>query len=181
MAADWEAQAAAELARLTNPHIAKKRATIVALVDARLAGNSEETVFARSDTCSRNIYHAKWKKDPIFADVLERTTALAREWHGGRAMRALAQAAERLALASPAAVGRAVEVLSTGKMVFRLPDGETEEREANMAEVLRVAFGILDRAGLETAAKAPSAVQIEIAYADVDLDQPDDDIDPDAT
>jgi len=47
--------------------------------------------------------------------------------------------------------------------------------------VLRAAFGILDRAGMETAAKAPSAMSIEIAYADVDLDQPDGDIDLDAT
>jgi hypothetical protein len=154
MAAEWETQAAEQLNRLTNPHIAKKRATIVALVDARLAGNSEETVFGRPDTCSRNIYHAKWKRDPVFADVLEKTTALARDWHGGRSMRALAQAAERLALASPAAVGRAVEVLSTGKMAFKLPNGDTEEREANMADLLRVVFGILDRAGVETAQKS---------------------------
>jgi hypothetical protein len=166
MAAEWETQAAEQLNRLTNPHIAKKRATIVALVDARLAGNSEESVFGRPDTCSRNIYHAKWKRDPVFADVLEKTTAMARDWHGGRSMRALAQAAERLALASPVAVARVIQVLSTS---------------IDDQAVLRAAFGILDRAGMETAAKAPSAMSIEIAYADVDLDQPDGDIDLDAT
>lgn len=153
--AEWEAQAATELGRLANPHAAKKRATVIALVDARIAGRSEETVWAMAETCSRNIYHSKWKRDEIFADVLEKVTALAREWHDGRAMRALSDAAERLALASPAAVARAVEVLTTGQITFRDRNGEIiREAYAQMPEVLRVIFGVLDRAGLETASKS---------------------------
>jgi hypothetical protein len=141
--ADWQDLAAAELGRLEHPHAAKKRTTVIALVDCRLAGTSEETVFQRRDTCSRNTYHAKWKKDPVFADVLETVTGLAREWHGGRAMRAMAQASERLALASPGAVAKIVAVLAN-----------SEDDQA----VLRAAFGILDRAGLETAEKSTTEV-----------------------
>lgn len=144
--AEWETQAAAELARLTEPHAAKKRATVIALVDARLAGRSEETVFERSDTCSRNTYHGKWKKDAVFAEVLDKVTAAAWEWHGGRAMRALAQAAERLALASPAAVVKVIEVMTTS---------------LDAQAVLRAAFGILDRAGTDTASKSTTVQALD--------------------
>lgn len=140
--ADWESLAASELDRLTNPHATKKRATIIALVDARIAGRSEETVWALPDTCNRSIYHGKWKKDPVFAEVLERVTGLARTWKDGAALRALSQAAERLALASPVAVGRAIAML------------QSEDEQV----VLRAAFGILDRAGVETAAKSKMEV-----------------------
>lgn len=137
--AEWEAQAAAELARLAQPHAAKKRATVLALVDARLAGTSEEEVWRRPETCNRSTYHEKWKREPVFADVLENVTALAREWQDTKALRALRQAAERLALASPAAVAKAIEIMARSE-------------DANVT--LRAAFGILDRAGVETAVKA---------------------------
>ena len=56
MAGDWIDAVAAELDRLENPHRDKKRATILAIVDARLAGKSEETVWTprRTETCSRS-------------------------------------------------------------------------------------------------------------------------------
>lgn len=140
--AEWETMATAELTRLQPPNVAKKRATIIALVDARIAGHAEESVWGRPDTCSRNIYHAKWKKDPTFASVLENVTALARQWHDGRALRALSNAAERLALASPVAVAKAITMMNS----------------ADEAVALRAAFGILDRAGVETATKARTEV-----------------------
>ena len=140
--ADWESQAAAELDRLDNPHATKKRATIIALVDARLAGKTEESVWQRDETCSRSVYHEKWKKDPTFADVLTKVTALARQWHNGRSLRALAQAAERLALASPVAVAKAIAMLNS-----------LDDQVA-----LRAAFGILDRAGVETAVKSKAEI-----------------------
>lgn len=136
--AEWETLATAELTRLTAPNEAKKRATVLALVDARIAGAPEESVWSRPDTCSRNIYHAKWKKDATFASVLENVTALARQWHDGRALQALSRAAERLALASPVAVAKAIKLMDSG----------------DEAVALRAAFGILDRAGVETAAKS---------------------------
>lgn len=160
--ADWESQAAAELDRLTNPHAAKKRATVLALVDARIAGRSEETVWALPETCNRSIYHTKWKHDPTFAEVLAKVTSLARTWKDGASLRALSRAAERLALASPVAVARAIAMLQSN----------------DEQVVLRAAFGILDRAGVETAVKSkqelsgpnggPQETRIEIVYADVD-------------
>lgn len=154
--AEWETLAADELTRLTAPNEAKKRATVLALVDARIAGQPEESVWGRPETCSRNIYHAKWKKDPIFASVLENVTALARTWHDGRALRALSRAAERLALASPVAVARAITLMDSG----------------DEAVALRAAFGILDRAGVETAAKSKVDVKsVEMTHAEWVADQ----------
>ena len=146
---EWLQAADNELDRLRDPHRDKKRATILALVDARLAGRSEETVWGRPDTCSRNTYHTKWKLDPVFAEVLLRVTALARQWQEGRTLRALAAAAERLALAAPVAVARLVERMSS----------------ADEAIVLRAAVAILDRAGVETAAKSSSRTQVELDWS----------------
>jgi hypothetical protein len=134
---EWVTAARSELDRLTGTNAAKKRATIIALVDARLAGTPETAVFGRKDTCSRNIYHSKWKHDPDFALSLENITRIAREWHDGRALRALELAAERLALAAPVAAGRLVSLM----------------QDQNSAVALRAAVGILDRAGKQTAAK----------------------------
>lgn len=151
MAGDWIDAVAAELDRLENPHRDKKRATILAIVDARLAGRSEETVWhpRRPETCSRSVYHNKWKFEPVFADVLERTSKAARDYQDGRALRALRQAAERLALASPVAVNTAIDALRA--------------EDANVR--LRAAFGILDRAGIETSTKSTVATTEDDASA----------------
>lgn len=141
--AEWVDLAAAELDRLTNPHAAKKRATVIALVDARIAGRTEESVWSLAETCSRMVYHTKWKKDPTFSEVLERVTVLARQWKDGESLRALSEAARRLALASPAAVARAIAMLASS-------DDQV---------VLRAAFGILDRAGVETAVKNKTEIE----------------------
>lgn len=138
----WQAEAAEILARLERPHATKKRNTIIALIDARLSGNSEEQIWKRPDTCSRNIYHEKWKRDPIFVDVLASVEQIARAWQDTTAIRALSKAAERLALASPVAVGRLIEKLNS----------------ADEAIVLRAALGILDRAGVETAVKSQTEI-----------------------
>lgn len=127
---EWVQEAEAELARLDGRYAAKKRATIIGLVEARLAGRSEESVFGRDDTCSRNTYHSNWKLDPVFVEVLENVTRLAWRWKDGRALRALAQATEALALASPAAVKKAADLLKSG----------------DPKVALQAAFGILDRA-----------------------------------
>lgn len=59
----WRGLAYQELARLNGLQWARKRKdTIVALVDAHLAGQSEETVWGRDDTCNRSTWHSKWKK-----------------------------------------------------------------------------------------------------------------------
>ena len=139
---EWVKEAQAALHRLGPPHEEKKKATIIALVDARLAGRSEESVWKLPEVCNRNTYHMKWKKDPVFAGVLDEVDRLARGWKDNRALRALNQAAERLAVASPAAAMAAIRMLEADDMAVRL----------------RAAFGILDRAGFQTAAKGQQAI-----------------------
>lgn len=138
MANDWAEAVASELDRLRGlQHEHKRRNTILALVDARLAGRSEETVWTREDTCNRSTWHNKWKHDPVMLDVLASVERQARRWSDTKAIRALADAAERLQLASPAAAGKAISLMLSH-----------DDRVA-----LQAAFGVLDRAGVETAPK----------------------------
>ena len=139
----WEQAAAAAFGRLSEPHLGKKRATIKALVDARLAGTTEEAVWLRDDTCSRTVYQTKWKHDPVFAEVLATVGALANDWHNSRVARALGQAAEELALNSPTAVEKLKGLLAS----------------ADEGIMLRAAMAILDRAGVETAVKAKNVIE----------------------
>lgn len=147
MADTWIEAATTALERLDNPHQRKKRDTVIALVDARLAGRSEETVWERPETCSRTVYHTKWKHDPTFAAVLAEVSAIAQRWQDTRALRALQSAAERMALASPVAAAKLIGLMNAD----------------DAAIVLRAATAILDRAGMETATK--QAVQAEHAVA----------------
>jgi hypothetical protein len=135
---DWAETVATELDRLRGlQHEHKRRNTVLALVDARLAGRSEETVWGRAETCNRSTWHNKWKHDALMISVLGNVERSARRWTDTKAARALADAAEKLALASPAAVGVAIRRMASA--------------DDNVA--LRAAFGILDRAGVETAPK----------------------------
>lgn len=136
--ADWTEAAMADLDRLNGfQHEQKRRQTILALVDARLAGRTEETVWDRPETCARSTWHEKWKREPLMQDVLNAVDRAARRWTDTRTLRALAEASERLQLASPAAAGKAISLM--------LSD---DDRVA-----LQAAFGVLDRAGVETAPK----------------------------
>ena len=83
--------------------------------------------------------------------MLTNVTKLARDWKDGEALRALGEAARRLALASPMAVAKAI-------MMMQSNDDQV---------ALRAAFGILDRAGVETAQKSST----EIAGKDGDAIQ----------
>lgn len=146
---DWQAEATTELNRITGNQSNKKRDTIIALVDARLAGRPEESVWSLPQTCARSTYHDKWKQDPTFADVLDNVSTLARTWKDGEAMRALAEAARRLALASPMAVTTLISKLSS--------------HDENIQ--VRSALGVLDRAGMETATKASSEVNSNMSLS----------------
>lgn len=145
-----EAGIQAAFAGLTEPHIEKKKTTIVALVDARLAGKSEESVWGRPEVCNRRTYHMKWKREPAFADCLEAVWKLAKDWKDSRAVRALREAAERLALASPLAALTATKLLQADDDRLKLT----------------AAFGILDRAGMETATKSSVTADVK---QDVDI------------
>lgn len=146
MADDWIGAATHQLERLAGErHYGKMRGTIIAIVGARLAGEDEESVWEprRPETCARSVYQGKWKKQPLFADVLAQVERLAREFLDGRSLRAKQQAAERLALAAPIAVATAISELRSEDAGIRL----------------RAAFGILDRAGIETAPKSTVAAE----------------------
>lgn len=133
----WMVNTRLLLDSIKGQHAEKKRLTILALLDARLAGRSEESVWKLPQTCSRNVYHEKWKHDATFAYVLGELTRLVMEWRSEYALRRLKNAAERLAFASPDAVEQAVEKLT--------------HADPNVS--LKAAFGILDRAGVDTAVK----------------------------
>lgn len=125
------------LDRLQAPHKQKKITTILALVDARLAGRSEESVWNQPGTVARTNYHAKWKKDALFADVLATVYRLAQRQQNQRATDALLLAQHRIRLASVPAASTMIRAM-----------GSTDE-----AIALRAALAVLDRAGLETATK----------------------------
>lgn len=145
--ADWKATAKAHLDRLNGErHGDKMKSTILALVDAHLAGESEENVWGREDTCSRNTYHSKWKRRAVFAEVLAAVDSLARDWRDNRALYALQEAAEQLQLASPQAVQRLIAIMAQAEDL-------TNSRLA--------ATAVLDRAGLETASK--SSVDVDVS------------------
>ena len=148
MADDWIGAATHQLERLAGErHYGKMRATIIAIVGARLAGEDEESVWEprRPDTCARSVYHGKWKKHALFADVLRQVERLAREFLDGRALRAKQQAAERVAVMTAI----------------------TELRSEDAGVRLRAAFGILDRAGIETAPKVSGDAVIRLAWGEV--------------
>ena len=167
---DWLTVAAEQLTRVnTGRWAAKKKATIIAITDARLAKKQESTVWNRAqhpDVCSKNTYY-KWLDprrvgyDPVFVEVLAAVSKLAQDWRDEESLRALQQAARRLALASPVAVAIAVELLKS-------PDAAIQ---------LRAAFGILDRAGIETAAKSSSEVSgasvIRLMWGEAEMDSVD--------
>lgn len=145
---DWKATAQAALERLNDErHGEKMKATVLAIVDAHLAGVSEETVWGREETCSRRIYHQKWKKHAGFSAALDEVDRLAREWRDDRRLNALSHAAELLRLAAPDAVDRLVAIM-----------GQAED----LTNSRLAAVAVLDRAGMETASKSSSSVEMDI-------------------
>lgn len=152
MSDSWIDAAAAALDKLENPHRRKKRNTIIALVDARLAGRSEETVWGRPEVCSRTVYHLKWKHDPAFVSVLEEVTQIAHRWQDKRMLQALRSASERMALAAPVAAAKLVALLASEKP----------------SVVLRAATAILDRTGIDLRAQLaqPSDLEIVVRWGD---------------
>lgn len=143
----WIKIATEELARLKDDGgaqatIQKKRDTIIALVEARLAQKTEESVWRLPHTCARQTYHTKWKKDELFSDVLDKVTSLAREWQDTANIRAVTDAAEIIQMAAPLAAKTLVEIMT----------GSQDERLRKSA-----ADSLLDRSAVETAVKTAQA------------------------
>ena len=161
---DWLAVAAEQLMGIKGKWADMKRATIIALVDARLAQKAESEVWDREkhpEVCSKTVYYKWLKKDKKFKEALETVTKLAKEWRASRALRALQQAAEKMALASPLAADQLVSIATAGQ-VRRARAGAGGKpvvftEPAPTADVLRAAVALLDRAGMQTAAKSVQA------------------------
>lgn len=161
---DWLTAAAEQLNRIEGQWAAKKKATIIAIVDARLAKKTEATVWDRDkhpDVCSKTVYYKWIDNDPVFVEALAAVSRLATEWRDGRALRALQQAAEKMALASPLAADQLVSIATAGQ-VRRARAGANGKlvvftEAAATADVLRAAVALLDRAGMQTAAKSVTA------------------------
>lgn len=156
----WLVNAQLLLDSLQGQNAKKKRETITALLAARLEGRSDESVWKLRQTCSRSVFHEKWKHDPVFARVLAELERLTMEWRSQYALRSLRRSAEELAFAAPAAVQQVVEKLTSA--------------DPNVS--LKAAFGILDRAGMDTAQKT-SVTQTVKGYVVVSPDDWDEDTD----
>ena len=146
----WIVAAVAELSRLRNPHRDKKQATIIALVDARISGQPEESIWKRPEVCSRTVYHDKWKKDTTFADVLAKVEEMARNWRNTQAVTALSDASKILQLAAPGVAFGLVKIATEGYA----PMNDGERRQVETSEQLRAMVAVLDRASPETAGKS---------------------------
>lgn len=153
---DWLDSALAHLDKMTavdaaneaydSTVIQKRRNTVLALVEARINGTPEEDVWKRKDTCTRRIYHQKWKVEPLFAETLAAVTSGART---AKAKTALENALYKLQVSTETAVDRAIELI--------------QSRDEQVA--LRASFGLLDRADIKTAAKSSTSIEGEIPIA----------------
>lgn len=142
----WLEYGLTELEKIQQPERNKKINTIIALIDARLAGESDASVFRRADCVSRDVWYKKWSKDSVIASVLDNIEKLIRPIHDKSALLAMSAAATQMQLASPSAVRRAISLMDS----------------LDEAISLRAAFGLLDRAGIETAAKNTTSLEGEI-------------------
>lgn len=142
----WLELALHELDRLRGPELKKKRLTVIRLVDARLAGESDASVFRQAGTVGRDTWYKKWAKDPVTISVLANIEELISPARDRAALAAMAGAAGTMQLSSPAAVARVIELMLS----------------KDDAVALKAAFGLLDRAGMETAIKSTTAVEGEI-------------------
>lgn len=137
-----------ELKRLRGHlHERKKRNTILALIDARLAGTSQEDVWGRDDTCARSTWFEKWSKDPLIAEILQNCTEVADDWHDNRAAMALAETATRLMLEAPASLDTVLDV---------------RDYAENDADRLRAAQDVLNRASSVTGTKSSQEMQVRM-------------------
>ncbi len=167
---DWAAVAAPELARFDGlPHAHKMRATVLALVTARVNGVPEATVWDRAshpDVCSKTIYQNKWRRQPLFASVLANVEAAVRLHQDTRTLRALQSAAERLALASEDAAAQLISLANRGLIKRTVTDADGKDHvfyeKAAGADILRAVLGLLDRAGVETAQKGSTETSGDI-------------------
>lgn len=134
---EWIEEAAELLQQITGRAAQKKRATIIALVEARINNRPDATAFEKTGTGHMITYHQRWKTDPTFSRVLAEVERLALHWHSLQQAKHLAATAEKLAQLAPVAADVLAEAMKSPDMVV----------------ALKAAFGVLDRAGIVTAVK----------------------------
>lgn len=97
---DFHAAVESQLQRLTEPPIAKRRATALALAEVGLTEASRNAVFRRPDTVRKRTFYdpnKDWFHGETFRDVLERLVRLYRRWSAGEtARRAAADFSQRV-------------------------------------------------------------------------------------
>lgn len=142
----WLEMALDELSKIRGTEKDKKRLTVIALIDARIGGESDASVFRKAGTVSRDTWYKKWSKDPLITHVLETIENMVRPARDRAALAAMAGAAGTMQLSSPAAVARVIELMES----------------KDDAVALKAAFGLLDRAGMETAVKSSTSIEGEI-------------------
>ena len=96
--AGWDtlAEVVDALAVFGGTHGQKKRKTILALVEAEMAGKAEETVWKQEDTCNRSTYHGKWKKNKQFSRTLALVRDAARKYASAPGSMAMLDARNRM-------------------------------------------------------------------------------------
>jgi len=139
-------------------HLAKRKATLEAMVEADMLGYSLNSVFERPETCTKTVWYKKWRHDPVMEKALEALRTLMFDMQDQEVAMALQVSKRRLALLTPDAVDRLEEFMGPG---------------VDEAITIRAVKEILDRGGLETAAKSVSShsVTMEPAPNDDEMEQ----------
>lgn len=85
--------------------------TIIALAGARYKGETYASVWERPDTCNINTYYQKWKRDPLFASVLDRVMDVIGSHSLREEVTSLAKARRMIVEAAPAAAEKHIELV----------------------------------------------------------------------
>lgn len=155
--AAWEEAARAALNRIRGKGSQQKKAAIVKVVSAKLAGNSIASVFKDKETrpCNPDVFWRWMAHDKLFKRTIEEVEQLARTFQDEQIIRDLKLARQRLAMAAPVAATELVRLMRMS------PDEKVRLQAAN---------SILDRADLTTATKQDGVVRHGIVNSDVMAD-----------
>lgn len=154
----WETE---ETVALLMALTSTQRRALRAYISQVELGDKSVVEWLASDLCP--VSRAAWYRDgqrnylnhPGFKAALEACLRRALAAQTAEEDKAIRRATSKLRLLVPKAVDRLEALMESGE---------------SDAVKLRAADSILDRAGLETAAKGPAGVAIEITYADTEID-----------
>jgi plasmid maintenance system antidote protein VapI len=75
------------LDEIEQPHVAKKRATVLLLASATANDVAWSTVFEDPRACNQRVWYQKWQHDPAIATALELATMEALHWRDAETAR----------------------------------------------------------------------------------------------